>query len=258
MSLRKTVLLSLVVTALGAQAQAGTLIATFVGSNPSPSSVDRHIVSGPGAPQDANLAMERFDLLRTGGTDTQVFRGSGVANHIYAFCLEPRQFINQNQSITYDVNTVAYAPTNLGGMGATKGAQIEELFGRYQPDLAGPMSQLQAGALQISIWEIVRETASTLDVYSGNISFGGGESPAGMIALAQTYVQSLDGTGPKALGLFSITNGIYGNPSTDAGTQDLLVQANSVPEPTSIATAAFGVIGLAGMAYRRRKIAKQA
>lgn len=237
----------------GVDAQAGTVVGTWVGTDPAGATVTRSIVSGPAAPQiNSDQTAERFDLVRTGGTDTHQLVGSGVFNHFYAFCIEPRQFITPNLSIQYDFVPVATAPTNLGGMGAPKADQITELFGRYAPNLAAPMTTQQAGALQIAIWEIVRELpGNPLDVYNDNIYFGSGENPAGMIALAQSYVQSLDGTGPRAQGLFSIINGIYGDPSTDAGTQDLLVQA--VPEPSSLALAGLaGCLALGSYLRRRR------
>ena len=69
------------------------------------------------------------------------------------------------------------------------------------------------------------------------------------IALAQSFVQSLDGTGPMAVGLMVILNGINGDPSTDAGTLDLLVQV-AVAEPASLAMLGLGLAGL-GAARRR-------
>jgi len=73
-----------------------------------------------------------------------------------------------------------------------------------------------------------------------------------MITLAQSFVTSLDGTGPKAFGLFALMNGTFNNPDTGAGTQDLLVQ--QVPEPSSLLSVASGVIGMIGFAYRRRHL----
>ena len=248
------VLAAMLAAALAATgpAVAGTVIADQAGSDPAAGSVIRTILAGPGAPQiQASLTVERFDMLRTGGTDPNVFLGSGVANHFLAFCIEPRQFIASG--VTYDVGTVAQAATNLGGIGLTKAALIEELFGRYAPNLAAPMSQLLASALQIAIWEIVRELPDNpLDVTAGNIFFETPENPSGIIALAQSFVQSLDGTGPMAVGLMVILNGINGDPSTDAGTQDLLVQV-AVAEPASLAMLGLGLAGL-GAARRRPRV----
>jgi hypothetical protein len=241
--------------ALAAPSHAGTVIASFIGPNPAGGVVQRTILTGPGAPQiDSTQDPERFDMLRTGGTSLATLVGSGVGTDFYGFCIEPRQFL-ASPATSYDLVTLSQGTTNLGGMGAVKADEITELFGRYAPNLGAPMTSLQAGALQIAIWEIVRELpGNPLDVTTGNISFTGPENPSGMIALAQSYVQSLDGTGPRAVGLAALNNGIYGDPATDAGTQDMLVQMQ-VPEPATLSVLALGSLGLAGarMVRRRRR-----
>jgi hypothetical protein len=107
------------------------------------------------------------------------------------------------------------------------------------------MAALTAGALQLSIWEIVRETpGNPLDVYTGNIYYTGENMP-GMIALAQSYVQAIDGFGPRSHRLLALRS---------VGVQDLVVQAGGVPEPSSWAMliAGFGLIG--ATARRRRRV----
>ncbi len=220
-----------------------TIVADDLGPSPAAGTVWRHIQAGSlGTPADAQLFVERYDMLRTGGTALMGFAGDGVPNHFYAFCLEPLQYIANGA--TYSVVSVASAPTNTGGMGAAKADLIAELFGRYAPNLAAPMTTLVAGALQIAIWEIERETASTLSVSTGNIYFYNPDSPDGMIELAQTYLSSLNGLGPRAQGLYALING-----NLTSGTQDLLVQL-VVPEPVSLGVFASGLIVLA--AARRR------
>jgi len=172
---------------MAGQAHAGKVIATFLGASPAGGSVTRSIVSGAGAPQlNSAQNTERFLVNGTGGSDLYRIIGNGIGGQFYAFCIEPRQFID-NSSITYSLVPLASGTTNIGGMGAVKADQITELFGRYAPNLNAPMTVIQAAALQISIWEIVRETpGAALDVTAGNIYFQAPESPAGAIALAQT------------------------------------------------------------------------
>ena len=106
------------------------------------------------------------------------------------------------------------------------------------------MTVAKAGALQIAIWEIVREGASNpLNVASGDIFFSGG-SEAGMLTLAQSYLTAIDGTGARAVGLFALNND---------GRQDMLVQT-AIPEPATWALM-IGGFGLAGVALRRRRSA---
>ncbi len=229
---------SMAVSATGAHA--ATVIATMTGAA-SGGIVTRHIVSGFGSsPSGIQLSAERFNMNRTGGTDLSVFAGMGLSNEFMAFCIEPREFIYEGTSISYNVAPLAQgALSSIGGMGAAKADQIAELFGRFQSNLAAPMTNLQAGALQIATWEIVREFANNaLNVYNGNIFYeSGSDNPNGMLSLAQSYLGAINGSGPRAQGLQALT--------VDGG-QDLLVQVvSAAPEPGTwlMMIGGFGLIG---------------
>ena len=235
--------------AWAAPAAADTVNATFLGADPVGGTVRRTIVTGPGAPQNnSTQSVERFNVQFNSGTIANTFLGTGGVNQFSAFCIEPRQSINANVAVNYDYVPLEQGTTNIGGMGTEKADLIRELFGRWMPYINGPMTALQAGAFQVAIWEIVRETPGTaLDVFSGNIFFATPETTAGTLAQAQTYVQSLTGSGPRASGLFALNNGPMGDPGVSAGTQDLLVQIAmlTVPEPASMAVLGVGLLGLA-------------
>jgi hypothetical protein len=225
---------------------AATVIATLDGGAGG-GSVTRHIVSGFGSSSSGiELMAERFDLTRTGGTDATIFAGLGGITDFFAFCVEPREFIYEGASVSYTVSTLAQAAlSSIGGIGATKADQIAELFGRFQPNLAATMSDIQAGALQIAVWEIVREFSyNPLNVYSGNVYYDpGSDNPNGMISLAQTYLSAINGAGPRAVGLEALTV---------AGGQDLLVQVvSAAPEPMTWAMMIGGFLAI-GMMLRRR------
>ena len=183
----------------------------------------------------------RFELTRLGGDFTDPFVGGSV---FYAFCIEPRQFVNLGGTYTYNVESLEDGSTNINGMGFPKAELLRELFGRYLPDFSAPISRMEAGALQIATWEVVREDTGNLDVYTGDIYFfpGTSEDPAGVVALAQTYVKSLTGSGPKLNNLVALNND---------GAQDLITQL-ATPEPGSILMFSGGLLGLALL---RKKIA---
>ncbi len=250
---RKIILAAAMIAAFAAPAaQAATVIATFtsgIGGG-----VTRNIATGAGAPQfNAPQTVERFNMDRTGGTSTNFFVGAGLVD-FFAWCIEPREFITQGQSITYTLLPLSAAATNIGGIGGTKADQVRELFGRFNSNFANPLSAMQAGAFQIALWEIVRETpGNALDLTSGNIFFTpGSDSVPGTLALASSYVAAIDGTGPKAARLAVLSNGIFG--VQGAGTQDLVVQIGGVPEPSAWAMLIVG-FGFVGLASRRRHVA---
>lgn len=247
MSMKKKLVLAAALLAIAPAANAATVVATYTAGIGG--TVVRNIVSGPGAPQFSSTQIaHRFSMDRTGGSFANTLVGGGLAD-FYAWCIEPRELITQGQSITYTVLPLSQAASNLGGIGTAKAYQVRELFGRFNPSFATPMTAVQAGAFQIALWEIVRETAGNqLDLSSGNVYFNAGSgSLPGMLSLASSYVAALDGTGPMARNLKTLSNGTFG--VQGSGTQDLVVQ--SVPEPESWAMLIMG-FGLVGAVSRRR------
>lgn len=222
--------------------QASLLTFRFDAFDPTPASVFGRSVIDPANNQRVTTnAMEggRFQmtLLSTDGSYT--VPGGGTT--FLGFCIEPRQFVTLGQTYTDTIAQLEDGTTNIGGMGGVKANLLRELFGRYLPDFKSTLTRQQAGALQIAVWEIVREDSGALNVYSGDIYFtAGSEDPAGTVALAQTYVLSLDGAGPKLNNLYALNN---------AGAQDIVVQLNT-PEPSSMGIFGLALIGLG--AIRRR------
>jgi len=176
-----------------------------------------------------------FQFTRTGGT----FSGFQVST-FFAFCIEPREFVSTGSTYTYTWSPLEQGTTNIGGMGAAKANLLRELFGRYFPDFSVSIDNVHASALQIAVWEIVRETSGTLDVYNGTTRYRNAtDVPA--LTLAQTYVQSLNGTGPMLNNVLALTL---------VGAQDLIIQDKVLadiptPEPGGMALAGIGLIGIA-------------
>ncbi|MEZ5398318.1 MAG: PEP-CTERM sorting domain-containing protein [Bryobacteraceae bacterium] len=212
-------------------ALATNLTAQFTSVSPS-STVQRSLNSGVNY---STLTVGLFNLVPTGGTYAGDLNPVGPA--IFAFCVEPLEGVSPGSTYTWEVSPLESGATNIGGMGAARADRIRELFGEAYPLFGGPLDAMQASALQIAIWEIVREQNATLSVTGGTTRFQN-ESLAGTLALAQSYLDLVDGNGPRLQNLLALT--LVGN-------QDLLVQS---PEPGTI-----WLLSLAGacLGFTRRR-----
>ena len=227
-------------------AMAGTVIGTLnsVGSG---DTITLHAVRPDGSTIGQQVLNGVATFTRTGGTDTATLVGA-VPGSFLAFCVEPFEDASLNTSYTYNTATLANADTSslTGGLGATKATQISELLGKYAPNLSASMTQVQASAIQVAIWEIVSELSTNpFDVTHGNTTFTTGSADsADVLDLAQTYlnyVTSANGNGPQAQGLEALTV---------SGHQDFLVQiVGTAPEPSTWAMMLIG-FGLIGRAMR--------
>jgi hypothetical protein len=241
---KKTLALAFVLA--GFNLHASTVIALFNGEMTS-EAIQRYVGDDPTNPSGwVGTTTGEFSFTQTGGNDV------GLDSTFYAFCIEPREFVSQGSTYTYDLTTLDQGTTNIGGMGAAKAALISELLGRYYPDFTVALDAEHASAIQIAIWEIVRETSGTLDVSAGNVIFASPADPAAL-ALAQTYLSSLDGTGPMLNNIYALD---------EVGAQDVVVQIQGsqtespAPEPVTFATMGAALIGLA-LLLRRRSVAPE-
>ncbi|MCG3123250.1 MAG: hypothetical protein GIKADHBN_01660 [Phycisphaerales bacterium] len=208
-----------------AVATAATVTATF--NSVTPGSDGQFSLDG-GANWNNTGPAGLFQWTRTGGDHT------GLQGDFMAFCVELTEHIGYGNSYAYTVDTVENAPTILGGMGAAKADQMRELFGRYYtPAFTFSLGGTQAAAMQLCVWEIAHEQTSGLDIAAGSAQFVNNDAAA--MALAQSYLSSLDGTGPKDYSIYSLLS---------PGTQDMIV-----PGPASLALAAAGLM----VAGRRRR-----
>lgn len=177
-----------------------------------------------------------FKFTRTGGD----YSGFNVSE-FYAICIEPREFVSVGTTYTYEWNTLANGATNINGMGEIRANQLRELYGRYFPVFDNSLTEETAGALQAATWEIVRETSGTLNVLDGTTQFRSAANPNTLI-LAQTYLNSLNGSGNSLSNLSALTL---------VGAQDLVVQYGTpIPEPATTLIVGAGLILLP---FLRRK-----
>lgn len=156
------------------------------------------------------------------------------------FCLEPLQTVS-GSVLDYNVVSLDQAATYIGGICHAKADFIRELIGRFHPVVNVALDHTKAGAMQMAIWGIIREDigANGLNVNTGLVRYRNESLP--MMALAQSYLSALDGTGPKAMNLVAYTNDNH---------QDILFQ--QTPEPATYATLGATLVGLGWL--RRRKI----
>lgn len=233
--------LVILIALAGFNLRAATIIALFNGEQTS-EAIQRFVGNDPTNPSGwVDTTTGEFSFTRSDGTEI-----GGPSGTFFGFCIEPREFVSPGTTYTYDFSFLEQGTTNIGGMGPVKADEIRELFGRYYPIIGAPIDAEHASAIQIAIWEIVRETSATLDVSAGNVMYRN-PADAAALALAQTYLSSLDGTGPKLNNLYALT---------EIGAQDVVVQVTGQfaipnPEPVPFVTTGLALIGVALMLRRR-------
>ena len=176
------------------------------------------------------------------GTALTLDAGLLTYGGLLAYCLEPQQSTGPvgGGLITYTIDpTMLTAPGNVGGMrpiAATRVSDIRRLLNNVPDAFGGSISALQAAAFQIAIWEILRETAGTYDVLSGNVSYTG-ESISGVFAQANTWLSTLNSQSERMTA--ALTNATF---------QDLII---ATPEPGTFAMLGAGALLI--LVSRRRQ-----
>jgi hypothetical protein len=175
------------------------------------------------------------------------------------FCVELNQSVQLNQNYTFEIRAVADVPRpgtgvpEAPGMGIVKADLISELWGRHYTDVNDDVSR---AAFQIAIWEIVFEDLSSsnpyasLDLYSTNgFRAYGNTNPVmqGAIALADSWLNDLNGSGPRETQLIGLSSN---------GAQDQITVAT--PAPPSVLLLLTGIPLFIGRAWQLRRRAAAA
>lgn len=149
----------------------------------------------PGAtPIVYNTRVGVFQFKRVGGTYSGL---PAVDGQFGALCLEVNQHARTRY---YDVVGLTDAPVpgdlNAGPMNASTAEYMRELWGRYYGSIGA--DDIKGAAFQLAVWEIVHD--SRFDLSGGVFSVATPMSPNTAKAMTQatTWLQSLDGQGPKA------------------------------------------------------------
>jgi hypothetical protein len=168
--------------------------------------------------------------IRVGSTNTTVSAGVFVLDYqitgssdweqFLSFCLSPDVWLQPFNN--------PYTAVGLSTYSASA-ALISEFWGRYRTSVTNDAT---AAAFQIGLWELASDSGR--DLQAGSFQLINSEAIRGT---AQSWLTSLNGTGPHASGLLVLVDRGSGT-----NVQDLIVQ--QVPEPGSLGLLGAGLAGL--------------
>jgi hypothetical protein len=247
LSLRNLIYGAALSLALAGFSSASTITATFNGVSKS-TSVSVSTNSGiSGSWSTATVGLSTF--TQTGGTFGLDPLAPGTS--ILAFCIQLEQSISSGSSVTFDVVDLKDGRNPAPTLGATKAAQIDQLFNIAFSSNAGlvstSISNLVAQAVQIAIWEIIYETSGTFNVTNGTTRFK--DMSTSLRDQANSYLSLITANPTPTLDLFAMNNRYK---------QDFVIQVNNpgdtgqVPEPGTMLLTATALLGLS-LRLRRRK-----
>lgn len=232
--------------ALSGVACADTIVATFNGVTKSASV---KVSTNSGSNWSSSISTGLSTFTRTGGTFGLDPLAPGAS--ILAFCIQLEQSISKNDSVTFDVVELKDGRTPPPAIGATRAAQIDQLFNiafaSNNGMISSGISNLVAQAVQIAIWEIISETSGTFGVLTGTTRFK--DMTSSVRDQANGYLSQITANPTPTLQLFAMNN---------RHKQDFVIQVETpgdtgeIPEPGTMLLTASALLGLA-FHLRRRK-----
>jgi hypothetical protein len=139
-----------------------------------------------------------------------------------------------------------YTDYHLAALDPIKSFAIGRLITKYRSAVD---TSVEAAAFQVALWEIEYETSGTYDLLHG--SFKETASNSGVRTLAQGWLSNLGTVSHFNVQVLQSLGHYDAHHRWVAGHQDFLV-ASAVPEPTTWALTAGGLLGVLFVARRRR------
>ncbi len=173
---------------------------------------------------------------------------AGLDGDYITFCTELTQYVSKNPS-EYELVGLEQAP-NSGPMGEVRAQALRELFayadGAQYTKESSSHNKSFAAAFQVAVWEIVYDydgDLASLDIADGDLTITGTNNGVLNASVAAILAELLGtiGSGASFPSLFAVSAPNF---------QDQLVM---IPLPAPLA---IGLVGLAGVIWRRKKLAR--
>jgi hypothetical protein len=214
---------------------ASVAISTAAGASTTLSQQNSSDVFDGGGHATVSNISNRSDIRASAGG----FRLTDGTNKFVAWCLDVFDYLSLPGK--YDITTTPF--TNREVLSPTKIGNIQSLFDNNYSDAMLTNNNESAG-FQMALWELIYETGNVFDVSAGGWSATAATS-------AVNYANSFLGNlGASASQHFNLT--FYQGLDPRDGYGQNLVSATPVPLPATAGLLALGLLGLFGLAGRRK------